>query len=238
MEKKDELHANEVVIPKTEEVERTSQPVDWEDLTPKQSVDKNPFLKEFATVEEKQEVIVGEQALLKEQYEKLRQDHEQLKEQIASRHTDSPTAEQYEAMQKQYDTLQEKYDALVKRQETMVSQEQYKEVIDKMLAILNTIDQIAGAYRNTGENQLVAEQLEKVANIALAQLKDLQLEEIPVYGKEIDGEYMESFGVAQHVSDEKLQPHQVAIVMRRAFKHSETGEIVQSALVYTVPEEE
>lgn len=102
---------------------------------------------------------------------------------------------------------------------------------------VNTIDQIAAAYRNTGEHALVVEQLETVSNMTVQNLEQHGIVEIPVYGKELDGTFMESFGVAAHASDPALPAYAAAIVMRRAFKHKKTDEILQQALVYTEPEE-
>lgn len=112
------------------------------------------------------------------------------------------------------------------------------EILQTLISPINTLDQISAAYRNTGEHELVAEQLEKVAELTIQQIAHAGIEEIPVYGKEIDGTYMESFGPAQNISDDTLEPHSVAIVSRRAFKKRDSEDILQNALVYTVPEGE
>lgn len=151
----------------------------------------------------------------------LEEENEQLKKEIAQ-------------LEAQLTSLEEQLEGSSPKE---AEDEYSQEVLEQLIYPINTIDQIASAYRNTGEHELVAEQLEKVAELTIQQMATLGIEEIPVYGEELNGDYMESFGPANHVVDETLPPHSVAIVSRRAFKNKETDEIIQHALVYTVPEE-
>lgn len=179
------------------------------------------ILEEFK--QSKLEPLEKENEGLKEKVEKLEQEKEEISQKI----------EQLKIENKE---LQEQIKVLEEERKPVKEYDQ--EVLESLIFPINTIDQIAAAYRNTGENELVAEQLEKVAELTIKQIELVGIEEIPVYGKEIDGSYMESFGPAQHVKDKSLPPHSVAIVSRRAFKRKDSDEIIQHALVYTVPEEE
>lgn len=167
-----------------------------------------PLEKENETLKTKLETFMREKEALTVKLEQLEEENEKLKQR----------SDELEEERKPIKT----YDA---------------KILESLIYPINTIDQIAAAYRNTGENELVVEQLEKVAELTIKQIESVGIEEIQVYGKEIDGTYMESFGSAQHVKDETLPPHTVAIVSRRAFKRKDSDEIIQHALVYTVPEE-
>lgn len=167
-----------------------------------------PLEKENETLKTKLETFMREKEALTVKLEQLEEENEKLKQR----------SDELEEERKPIKT----YDA---------------KILESLIYPINTIDQIAAAYRNTGENELVVEQLEKVAELTIKQIESVGIEEIPVYGKEIDGTNMESFGSAQHVKDETLPPHTVAIVSRRAIKRKDSDEIIQHALVYTVPEE-
>lgn len=116
------------------------------------------------------------------------------------------------------------------------SNERIEELMKTMFQTINMLDQIATSYAQEKEHQLVAEQLRKVADMTVHQLRSFDVEEIPVYGKPLDGQYMQSFGPAPIEVDTELEPHTVAIIQQRAFRHTETGEVLQDAIVYTTPE--
>lgn len=167
-----------------------------------------PLEKENETLKTKLETCMREKEALTVKLEQLEEENEKLKQR----------SDELEEERKPIKT----YDA---------------KILESLIYPINTIDQIAAAYRNTGENELVVEQLEKVAELTIKQIESVGIEEIQVYGKEIDGTYMESFGSEQHVKVETLPPHTFAIVSRRAIKCKDSDEIIQHALVYTVPEE-
>lgn len=116
------------------------------------------------------------------------------------------------------------------------SNERIEELMRTMFQTINMLDQIATSYAQEKEHQLVAEQLRKVADMTVHQLRSFDVEEIPLYGQPLDGQYMQSFGPAPIEVDPELEPHTVAIIQQRAFRHTETGEILQDAIVYTTPE--
>lgn len=192
-------------------------------------------------VEQEVEKLQTDKKLLEEfkqsKLEPLEQENKELKEKLEAWESEKEELSQkIEQLEKENKQLQEQVKEL--EESSKPSKEYDSEVLESLIFPINTIDQIAAAYRNTGENELVAEQLEKVAELTIQQIASVGIEEIPVYGKEIDGSYMESFGPASHVKDKSLPPHSVAIVSRRAFKRKDSDEIIQHALVYTVPEEE
>lgn len=201
----------------------------------------------FETDNTDQEEMIEEESTYKEVLEKkitqLEEDNDSLiakLDELEKAHKE--LTEKMEELEREKNDLAEKNERLEEEKQQLEEQikpskEYDNEVLESLIFPINTIDQIAAAYRNTGENELVAEQLEKVAELTIQQIRSLGVEEIPVYGKEMDGEYMESFGTASHVKDESLPPHAVAIVSRRAFKRKDSDEIIQNALVYTVPEE-
>lgn len=113
-----------------------------------------------------------------------------------------------------------------------------QQMLQTLFQTINMLDQIATSYAQDEKHQLVAEQLRKVADMTVHQLRNFHIEEIPIYGEPLDGRYMQSFGPAQTVVDESLEPHTVAIVQQRAFRQINTGDVLQDAIVYTTPEEE
>lgn len=186
---------------------------------------------------EKLEPLQEENEVLQAKIESFERENEALLQKIDQFEKNEDTlTEKIAQLEQENNELQEK--VLELEEASKPSKEYDAEILESLIFPINTIDQIAAAYRNTGENDLIAEQLEKVAELTIQHIASVGIEEIPVYGKEIDGSYMESFGPASHVKDESLPPHSVAIVSRRAFKRKDSDEIIQHALVYTVPEEE
>ncbi|MFS0576645.1 nucleotide exchange factor GrpE [Sporosarcina sp. 179-K 3D1 HS] len=99
--------------------------------------------------------------------------------------------------------------------------------------IFNLFDRVRLTYAQ--ENAQVSEKLEAVVTHSLNLLKDLGIHEIEVYGKDFDGDYMESLGtVPAKETEPGLQTYQVAVVFRRAFTFEGNGKVIQDALVKTV----
>lgn len=108
--------------------------------------------------------------------------------------------------QKKYHALQNDYENVVKENERYLKhietieqlpppiKEYDGEILAAILTPINTFDQIINAYRENDGNELLLEQLEKINDLTIQQLQQFGLEEMQVYGKEIDGTYMESFG--------------------------------------------
>lgn len=69
---------------------------------------------------------------------------------------------------------------------------------------------------------------------ALKVLEKLNIEEIPVYGKELDGNYMVSIGTIENSIGNQMPQDYVALVYKRAFKLKGTNKIIQEALVKTI----
>lgn len=221
----DKEEVEDPIMPAQEEADTNTQEHknSWEEIKEyKIKIEKVIELTETKLTDLEEKKLYYEQTL-ETRIEKLIEDNELLINKIED--LESKNKE----LQKRNDQLEEERKPL---------KEYDSEILESLISPVNTIDQIASAYRNTGENELIAEQLEKVAELTIHQISKAGIEEIPVYGKEMDGEYMESFGPASHVKDKTLPAHTVAIVSRRAFKKKDTDEIIQNALVYTVPEED
>lgn len=82
----------------------------------------------------------------------------------------------------------------------------------------------------------IADQLEAVIVHSLETLKDMGIVEIPVYGEEFNGDYMDSLGTVtlDEIKDKSLKLYEVAVVFRRAFHFKGNQKIIQDALVKTI----
>lgn len=109
-----------------------------------------PLEKENETLKTKLETCMREKEALTVKLEQLEEENEKLKQR----------SDELEEERKPIKT----YDA---------------KILESLIYPINTIDQIAAAYRNTGENELVAEQLEKVAELTIKQIESVGIEEIP-----------------------------------------------------------
>ena len=72
--------------------------------------------------------------------------------------------------------------------------------------------------------------LEKAKQI----LSKLGVEEMPTYGKELDGNYMISAGTVKSKADEVVSQDHVAVVYKNAFRMKDSKKVIQTALVKTI----
>lgn len=139
---------------------------------------------------------------------------------------------------KNFQDILERIEANNKNKELVIEMENVtkklrKEMAEGAVEIFNLIFDIGRSLEGDPDNKLnpvIQISLEKAKQILL----NLDVQEIPVYGKELDGNYMTSIGTVKNNINVSIPQDHVAVVYKKAFRLKDTNKVIQTALVKTI----
>ncbi|XKE94008.1 nucleotide exchange factor GrpE [Metaplanococcus flavidus] len=99
--------------------------------------------------------------------------------------------------------------------------------------IFNQLSDLAKSFEWETDDELKAV-VQLSLDKALRILEKLNIEEIPTYGMELDGNYMVSLGTIDNLPGVNLPQDHVAVVYNKAFKLKGSNKVIQNALVKTI----
>lgn len=143
---------------------------------------------------------------------------------------------------KSFQTIQESLDAqsVIEDTQTKIGEIEAESIETQFMMakqaveLFNVFDRARMTLQDSG-NFEISKQMLEVVNYSVAVLSKMGIDEIDVYGKEFNGEFMESIGtISANETDEDIDIYHVAQVFKKAFKFQKNGKIIQDAVVKTV----